>query len=605
MAQRHGIFLHGAAEDSVPGKLPVLVCRCRCISAWTRTPLVAAMAVVALSLPGCIGARAPVADIVFKNAKIYTVDQSRPWAAAMALKDGRIAALGDEGDMRAWLGASTRVVDLQGRLVLPGFGDAHVHPEYGGLAYSRCSMHDGESIADYIEIIKTCVAQTDPGRWVFGIGWKPGLFPPEGIPDKTLLDDIAADRPLVFRSTGGHSLWLNSRALALAGITRDTPDPPYGRIDRDPQTGELLGGLQETAVDLVLPYLPPPTPQQVRGALLYAFDHLNQMGITNILDAGVGAGTSGPAMALDAYKTLAAARQLTVKASLAIMWDKGAGLEQIPAIIATVKELQGPGMNSHTVKIWLDGVIAQRTAALLEPYSDLQTVRGVPTLTQARLNEAVARFDGAGLQVMIHAIGDRAIRMSLDAFEYARERNGNSGNLHQITHAEFITPADIGRFAELDVLANLQPLWATMDPYMRMTVGRVGPWRMRSVYPANSLVAAGGSIVYGSDWPVASANPLRGLEVAVTRRTPGKPGAEALLAREGVTLAEAVEAYTLTVARVNGNADRTGSLSVGKDADLVVVDKNIFSLPVHEIATAKVLLTLLAGKPVYGSLDKL
>lgn len=545
------------------------------------------------------------ADLVFRNAKIYTVDTKQPWASAIAVRDGKIMAVGGESDVENWSGDATKVVDLGGKLLLPGFGDTHVHPMFGGLSYSRCSMHAGQSIQDYKKVIKKCVQETEAGSWVYGVGWKPGLFPPDGIPEKAILDSIESERPLVFRSTGGHSLWVNSKALELAGITRDTPDPVNGRIDRDPETGELLGGLQEAAKDIVSPYLPEPTFKQLQGALMYTSEHLNSLGITNFLDAGVSIEPDGSSAVIEAYKVVRSNGDLQAHVALAVTWDNEAGMEQLPVLLSAARNVSGSGLFSRTVKIYLDGVLAQRTAAMLEPYSDAKDELGEATLSPEVLNEIVRRFDAEGFQVMIHAIGDKAIRMALDAFEQARKDNGKTDNRHQITHAELITPQDALRFAELDVFASFQPLWSVMDEYMQMSAIRIGPERMQYVYPANSIIKAGARIVYGADWPVASANPLQGIEVALTRRAPGDPDAEPLLTSEAVSLVQALEAYTLAVAYVNHREDITGSLTVGKSADLIVLDQDLFTISVYEISKTKVLLTLFAGQAIYGSIADL
>lgn len=562
------------------------------------------LAVLALILSACDSAvnEAPSADLIFKNAKIYTVDANQPWASAVVMRNGNIVYVGDDADITKWMGKATEVVDLGGKMILPSFGDAHVHPVYGGLAYAQCSMHAGQSIEDYKAVIKKCVDETSEDRWVYGVGWMPGLFLPDGVPRKELLDAISSERPLVFRSTGGHSLWLNSKALALAGINKDTPNPINGRIDKDPLTGELLGGLQESAMALITPFLSGPTQTDLENAIVYSIKYFNSLGITNILDAGVEVYADATSPTIEAYKALQAKGELSADIEVAVKWDNESGMEQIASLMSAAKSVSGPNIATHTLKIWIDGVIAQGTAAMLAPYSDEHSNSGEPTLSQEVLNKVVATFDAAGIQVMIHAIGDNAIRMSLDAFEYALKNNGVSNNLNQITHTEFVTPEDMARFAELGVVANFQPLWSTMDPYMQLTAVRVGPERMKHVYPAHSVLKAGGKMVFGSDWSVASANPLLGIEVALTRREPGDPNAEPLLPEEAVTLEQAIYAYTLMVAKINHNDTKTGSVTVGKNADLVILDQNIFQVPVYEIGKTKVLATLYKGQTVHGSL---
>lgn len=545
------------------------------------------------------------ADLIFTNARVYTVDEAQPWATAVAVRNGQIIGVGSDKDVSKWANASSRIIDLQGKLLLPSFGDAHVHPVYGGLAYARCSMHATETLDGYKDIIKKCVDNTKTDRWIYGVGWRPGLFPPDGIPSKKLLDEISSDRPMMFLSTGGHSLWLNSKALALAGINKDTPNPLNGRIDRDPVTGELLGGLQESAKDLVEEFLPNPTQEDLEKAIVYAIEHFNTLGITNILDAGVSVDTNGISPTLEAYKTLQTAGKLNAHAEVAVKWENEGSMEQVASLLSAAKNVSGPSLASHTLKIWIDGVIAQRTAAMLEPYSDAHSEFGEPTIRPEVLNDIVTRFDAAGFQVMIHAIGDKAIRMSLDAFEQAQKSNGKTNNHHQITHTEFVAPDDITRFAQLGIIANFQPLWSTMDPYMQMTAVRVGTERMQHVYPAHSVLQAGGEMVYGSDWSVASANPLLGIEVAITRRQPGSPDAQPLLPEEAVTLEQAIKAYTLMVAKVNHNDNKTGSISVGKSADLVVLSQDIFTISPYDISKTNVLLTLYEGRAVHGNLKTL
>lgn len=569
---------------------------------WALTALLCLVCVAGPSPPAWAGVDA---ELVFRNARIYTVDAENPWATAVAVRDGRIVAVGNEDDVLGWSGDSTRVLDLKGKLLLPAFGDGHVHPVYGGLGYSRCSLHSGVTVEDYLATIRACVAASEGRDWVYGVGWKPGLFPPDGIPPKDLLDEISAERPLAFRSIGGHSLWVNSRGLEAAGIARDTPDPENGRIDRDPVTGELLGGLQESAMDLVFRLLPEPSASEMEAAIEYTVGHLNQYGITNFLDAGVDVDPNGDSGTIAAYQAIDRRGELNAHVSIAVKWDGESGLEQIPALMSAARSVDGGGLTARTLKIWLDGVMAQRTAALLEPYSDAPDEYGAPMLGATRLNRIVTTFDAEGFDIMIHAIGDRAIRMSLDAFEAARTENGPSGNRFQITHTELVKPQDIERFGQLDVMANFQPSWAHLHDYMQMTAVRLGVKRMQVIYPANSVLQAGARVVYGSDWPVDSADPLLGIEVALTRKAPGEPDATPLSPAEAVTLEQAIEAYTLAVAYANHNEEVTGSIEVGKSADMVILDRDLFALPADQIAKASVLLTLFAGRVVYGSLAEL
>ena len=547
----------------------------------------------------------PAADLVLTNGKIYTVDDDVPWASAVAIGNGRIQSVGDADEVAARIGAATTVVDLGGRLVLPSFGDAHVHPVLGGISFAQCSIHDGTSVEHYLSMVSDCIEEAPGNGVVFGRGWGPGLFPPDGIPHKSLLDEVAPDRPVILKSTGGHSIWLNSKALELAGITDDTPDPPNGRIDRDSETGEAIGGLQESAMDLVAAHIPSPTGKQLEDALVYAVDHFNRLGITNWLDAGVEVLADGSSPTIDAYKTVQQDGKLNMNVAVSLKWENDRGNEQIETLLTASKRAQESGIRADSVKFYLDGVLVQRTAAVLHPYMGTADEYGELQIPADQLADAVATLDVQGFQIFIHALGDRAVRKALDVIEESQLNGAEADPRHLIAHLSLIDPADQPRFGELNVAANFQPLWACDHAYMRLTAEQVGDVRMRHTYPANSVLSSGGRLAYGADWPVASANPFEGLEVAVSRREPGMPDTNPLYEHEGVTLEEAIRGYTIEVARVTDLAEETGSLSVGKSADLIVVDQDIFSVPTHQISKTGVLLTLFRGRAVHGDLSQL
>lgn len=551
----------------------------------------------------------PAADLVLRNGNLYTVDDARPAATALAISGGRIVGLGQDKDVSPLIGPQTRVVDLQGKLVLPAFHDAHTHPVWGGLSHARCPLYDGNSPADYLKIIAACAAE-DPGTgWLYGVGWRDGLFTPEGVPTKELLDGILPDRPAAFANVGGHSLWVNSKGLEAAGITRDTPDPPNGRIDRDAQ-GDAVGGLQEAAVEMVLAKLPPPSATARVRALRYARDHFNDVGVVGWHDALVPISGDEPGQAIppgvpDTYAALVGDGGLKGYATLALAWDRRRGLEQIPDLVAAARSLGESGVEARTVKFLLDGVPVQRTAALIEPYADKPDIRGDLHVDEGVLREAAARLDALGFQLHMHTIGDRAVRAALDAVSTARERNGARDRRPLISHNNLISESDLVRAADLGVVAIFQPLWASLDEYMMLVAERVGPARMTHMYPVASLMRAGGKVGYGSDWPVGPANPLEGIEVALTRRHPGASTGEMLSPDERITLPQAIRNYTLNSAYALRKDGVSGSLTVGKSADLVVLDRDLFSIPANEIARARVLITLFAGEAVHGDLDHL
>ena len=557
---------------------------------------------LALAASGCSAGAAPeqAADLILTNARVYTVEEAKPWAQAVAIKEGRILAVGSAEEMDQHKGSATRVVDLKGRMLMPAFGDAHNHPIFGGLSYARCSLHKGKSVDDYRKIISGCVAKTPGTSVVYGVGWEDSLFPPNGVPRKEVLDAISTDRPLIFRSVGGHSLWLNSRALEMAGITRDTKDPPNGTIDRDPKTGEAVGGLQEAARELAYPLVPPPTQADLRNAISYNVSLFNSLGITSWRDAGLEWKPDGSSEVLDAYQAVRAEGKLNMHVAIDLKWDNARKLDQIPTLLRIADRAAALGFKAKSVKYYLDGVIPQQTAAMLTPYEGT-SVKGSTQIPADVLASAVSALDAKGFQAHVHSIGDAAVRQALDAFAASRGRNGKLDARPMISHLNVIDPADQPRFGQLGAAAIFQPLWACDEPYMRLTIERIGQRRAGYIYPAGSVLRSAGMLAYGADWSVASANPMEGLEVALTRICPDAVNGKPLIASEGVTLPQAIKAYTINVAYVNRLEKETGSIAPGKSADLIVLDRNLFETPPTELAKVKVLLTLFKGKTVFGS----
>lgn len=559
-----------------------------------------ALAVLLAACGGTATTGSQLADLVITNARVYTVDDANPWAEAVAIKDGKIVAVGTNGEMAAYGGSRTRTVDVGGRLVLPAFGDAHAHPLFGGLSRSRCPLHEGKSIEDYQATIAKCLADTPGDGAVFGIGWSDALFPPSGIPRKEALDKVSTTRPLIFESTGGHTYWLNSKALEVAKITRDTKNPPNGTIDRDPATGEPVGSLQEAAMDLVKSLIPAPTAAEIENSILYVAKHFNSLGIVGWNDAGVEFDDDGGSPMIDAYKAVKDAGKLTSYVTVSLKWKNERGMDQLPGLLKAAERANALGIPTHTVKFYVDGVIPQKTAYMLAPYENSGRERGSPQIAPDTLKQAATAVDARGMHAFFHAIGDGGVRISLDAAEAARKANGAKDTYHMVTHLNVVDPADQPRFGKLNTFAQFQPTWASWYDYMDLTVAAIGPKRAEYIYPAGSIVRAGGKLAYGADWPVGGANPLEGIEVAMTRRTAGQPDAKPLLPDEGISLEDAIRSHTINVAYVNGLQKLTGSIVKGKNADLVILDKDIFKLPAHEISKARVMLTLFKGEPVSG-----
>lgn len=546
------------------------------------------------------GAAGAPADLVLRNGAIYTVDATRSWAEAVAVRDGRIAYVGSNAALGALVGPKTRVVDLRGRMVVPGMQDAHIHPISGGIEALGCDLNPGKTAAEYVAIVKQCAASKPQEPWILGGGWLMSAFGPGAMPSRALLDAVVPDRPVMLWSTDGHTGWANSKALAMAGISRDTPDPPDGRIDRDPQNGEPIGSLQEGAADLVSKVAPPASSEKRMAGLRYTVQQLNAYGITGLQDASVSQAD------METYAALDQAAGLTVHAVLAQWWERAQGLEQIAAMEQRRDQFTRGHVRAISVKIMQDGVMENYTAALLEPYLVAGSPRGIPMVEPEMLKRAVTALDAKGFQVHFHAIGDAAIRQCLDAVQAARASNGPRGLRHHISHLQLIDPADIPRFRELGVVANFQPLWAFADDYItELTLPFLGKERTERMYPIGSVHASGAVIAFGSDWSVSSANPFEQMEVAVRRADPALPDGAVFVPEQRLPLPEAIAAFTINAAWVNGLERDTGSIEVGKRADLAVLDQNLFAIDPRAISDTKVLLTLFEGRPVYGELGKL
>ena len=550
-----------------------------------------------LLFPLCFGLAAcepksPPADLVLRNGRIYTLDDARTWAEALAIDEGRIVFVGPEAGADAFVGLETRFVDLEGRMVLPGFHDSHVHPVSGGVELGQCNLNGLPTREALYVAIEECAARTPDEEWLVGGGWDLPLFP-DANPLRTDLDEMSPDQPAFLSSADGHSTWVNSRALDIAGIDSTTPDPPNGRIERDPKTGEPTGTLRESASALVSKHLPPLGPEDYLEGLKRALRLANGFGITSLIEA------SARDRYLEAYAALARSGELTARVRVSLTVDHSRDETQVEELLQMRTRYQAEGIRADAAKIFADGVIESGTAALLEPYADLGG-RGELNFPPEVLDRIVARLDREGFQVHVHAIGDRAIRTSLDAFERARAANGPRDSRHHISHIELFHPDDIPRFRSLGVAANFQPLWAFADTYItELTEPQLGPDRSRWLYPIKSVKDSGAILAAGSDWSVSSMNPLDAIQVAVTRRDLSAPEGPSWIPEERVDLDTILASYTRGGAYLQHQEDLTGSLEVGKRADLIVLEKNLFEVPETEIHRVKVVLTLLEGKEIF------
>jgi predicted amidohydrolase YtcJ len=538
------------------------------------------------------------ADLVLRGGRVATMDAARRFARALAVRDGRITVVGTDGDVAPHIGPSTRVIELAGRSVVPGFQDAHVHPVHGGLAMLRCELHDDDPSHDPLEVIAAYVASHPDEAWIRGGGWYMAAFA-GGTPRREALDRIVPDRPVFLTNRDGHGAWVNSKALELAGVTAATPDPADGRIERDPD-GSPSGTLHEGAMDLVARLMPDDTPADIEEALRLGQRHLHGFGITAWQDAII-----EPHLEERAYVALASRGELTGRVVGALWWDHHRGADQIEEFVERRRATAIGRYAPTSVKLMMDGVLENFTGAMLEPYGDghggATDNRGLLQIDPVGLAEWVPAIDALGFQPHFHAIGDGAVRASLDAVEAARRANGPSDTRPHIAHIQVIHPDDVPRFRELDVAANAQPLWAVHEDQMDiLTVPFIGD-RWRWQYPFRSLRAAGAVLAMGSDWSVSSANPLWEMHVACERLAPGADAdaREVFLPDERLELVDALAAFTAGSAYVNHLDRDTGTLEVGKYADLAVIDRDLFDRGAGAVDDAVVVGTFVEGTPVF------
>jgi len=532
------------------------------------------------------------ADVLIIGASAFVGGESRA-RVAVAVADGRIVALGGEDEIGGLAGPRTRTVNAPGGLVVAGFQDAHIHPAEGGLVRIRCNLEELPGVGSYAEAIRAYAVARPDVPWILGGGWAQPHFE-RGCPPKELLDDLVADRPVFLTNRDGHGAWVNSRALELAGITGETPDPSDGRIERT-ASGEPQGTLHEGAMDLVEDLIPPPTQAMIEGALLDAQAYLHSLGVTAWQDAWV------TERSLRAYRALAERGELTARVVTALWWDRHRGDEQVSELL----ELRNWGstgrLRATSVKIMQDGISENFTAGMSKAYLEPEGRTGLSFIEPMRLRSIVTRLDREGFQVHVHAIGDRAIREALDAFEAARDSNGANDHRHHIAHLQVVDPRDIWRFRKLRVTANAQPFWACLDDQMRVLVlPFIGPELAIHQYPFASLLRSRATLAMGSDWNVTTPDVMKEIQVAVTRVPFDEPEREPFLPGERLTLAQALHAFTAGSAFVNHMDHQTGTLDVGKLADLVVLDRDPFGGRAEEIGSVRPILTLVDGEVVFA-----
>ena len=556
---------------------------------------------------GGVAAASKKATTIISGARVFVGDRRTTVTEAIAIgHDGRILGVGSYKSLQRYRNSKTQVIDGAGGTVLAGLQDGHAHPMYAGLRAMNPSMADAELTAAEVQaLITTFLADptygVEPDAWLTVEGWNPAGTPTDTLAHKAILDALATSRPIALNGSDGHNLWVNSRALALAEIDENTPDPPGGHIVHD--AGGPTGVLKDDAQGLVRVLIPDPSPEQMYGAFAQAFAQMAAGGITSILDAWV------DAWQLDFYSALAASGQLPQRVVPALLVPTEM-VSSPAAVLAEARRLAReyrdvPNLRFGTVKVFMDGVIEYpaQTAALLEPYLDAS---GNPTdhygdlyVDGPTLGEFATVFDGADWQVHTHAIGDAAVRAALDGFEIARARNGRRANRHTIAHLQLVHPDDYGRFAKLDVVPVMQLQWATRNVWtMEALLPFIGPERHARMYPAMSMHAAGAPLAGGSDWPVDPLFPWNQVQTAIDRF--GIYGeVEPLYPEEGLSRTQSLRMHTRGTAYQLHQERTSGTLEPGKYADLVLLDRDIATCPVSEIHEATPQLTMVGGVPTF------
>lgn len=540
-------------------------------------------------------------DLVLVNGRVRL---PAGYASALAVRGGVIMAVGDTQAISALRGSATQFVDLKGATVLPGLHDVHVHPLFGGMAERACKTPQGSNSAVTLKQVAACAAKADKDEWVTGGQWDaPALGK---SPTRQMLDRAAPNNPVLLADTSGHSSWANSRALALAGITKDTPNPAGGIIERD-ASGNPTGLLREdAAINRVAQLIPKPSDKTIRAALSWSLRTMLSYGITSYTEASVGF-AAGAEPEMRTYAALADAGVLKQRVTLCLAWAPGS--EEAEAIIDARNQYARERVAPDCVKIFLDGVPTDsHTAAMLQPYTgkvagrqDEASRMGLLLVKQDVLNAAVTRFDQMGLTVKFHAAGDAAVRAGLDAIAAARKANGFSGLLHNVGHCTFVSPQDIVRARPIGATFEVSPyLWAP-SPINDSITEAVGDPVIRRVWPVREMIEAGAAVVPGSDWAVVpSVNPWIGIETLVTRELPG--GSKNSFGKaEAITLPQAMDLFTVNAARQERMNHKVGQIAVGMLADVIVVDQNLYEVPVTRVHDTKVRMTFIGGEKVFDS----
>src|SRR5580658_3221914 len=537
---------------------------------------------------GVAGAQ-PAASLVLLNGKIWTVNEAQPRAEAVACLGSRIVAVGPNGEIRKWIGAGTEVIDLGGKLLLPAFNDAHVHFFSGGENLASVQLRDAKSEDEFRRRIAEFAAKQPAGRWITGGDWDHENWTPARLPTRRSIDPVSAGHPVFVNRLDGHMALANSEALKLAGITRETPDPPGGTIVRD-AAGEPTGVLKDAAMSSVNRIIPEPSPEQIAVGLRAAMRYARENGVTSVQDM------SASPDVLSVYQTLLSRGELTLR----IYGFQPLASWQRLASVGLRAAFGGDRLQIGGLKGFADGSLGSTTALFFEPYLDAPQTSGLANsqmIPESKMLNNILAADHAGLQVAVHAIGDKANATILGMYEQAAQQGGARDRRFRIEHAQHLRAQDIPRFGKLRVIASMQPYHAIDDG--RWAEKRIGPERAKGAYAFRSLLDSGAVLAFGSDWDVAPMQPLMGIYAAATRRTLDDQHPGGWVPEQKIGVAEAIRAYTMGSAYASFNERIKGSIEPGKLADMVILSDDILEIPAAEIEKTRVAATIFNGKVIY------
>lgn len=533
------------------------------------------------------------ATLILKNGKIWTASEKQSWASAVAIKDNKIIAAGSDSKVKRFIGKSTKVIELQGQFAMPGVNDSHIHFLSSSLGLTQVDLTGVKNLEEAQERIKKYADENPDAPWILGGGWEYYIFPNKELPRREWIDAVVKDRPVFIDAYDGHTAWANSKAMEIAGVTAATKFEGFGEIVKDEKTGEPTGTFKEGAQGLINKHVPKPTKEQELSALKKGMELAKSLGITSIQNA------SGSLREAELYEELLKRGELSLRVSLAFSMGPRTTQADIDKVVAASKKYNSPMLRVGAIKLMVDGVIESHTAAMLAPYATKPDTSGTPNFTQEQLNNVVAMADKAGLQVYIHAIGDRGVRMCLDAFENAIKVNGRRDSRFRIEHIETIQAADMPRFKKLGVIASMEPIHADPGTVSVWSVA-IGDERTSRGFAWHALELAGAKLIFSSDHPASiSLDPFRGVHNAVNRQTIDGTPAGGWLPQHRVSMETALRAYTINGAFASFEERTKRGIAPGMLADLIVLDKNPFEIEKKDIYTLKVMQTIFNGKVIY------